>query len=230
MNERVEQMTATRGRNERVRRAVVIITLLAAVGVASHASAAVITLGTAATVDGLFAGTAQPVGSVLLSQVVTTPLSVDIYSQAYTDGSEYAYLYQLDNKTVSTDPVEMFTLSPFAGADENVVMGYLTGQVPSGFLSGVDQNPEPTGNFNPSGPLLSFYYTSRAGFDIDPGQQSAVMYVMSDLSPDLIWGNVIDGATGSDEVVGPVPEPASASLLVLGLGVVLRRRRRSRIR
>ena len=106
-------------------------------------------------------------------------------------------------------------------------MGYLTGSVPSGFLSGVDQLPEPTGNVNTSGPILSFYYTSRADFDIDPGQQSSVMYVMSDLAPDLIFGNIINGTTSTQEVIGPVPEPTTLVVLIVGglVGVLLGRRR-----
>ena len=53
------------------------------------------------------------------------------------------------------------------------------------------------------------------------------MYVVSDLPPDIINGNVIDGVVGTGPVVGTVPEPATALYLILGglsLLVLYRRR------
>jgi len=172
---------------------------------ASYSSATVVTLGTAGTVSDLFSSTATPDGSILVTDFNTNTFGVDVYSQAYTDGSKYAYLYQLDNMVGSMDPVELFTLSPFAGADENAVVGYLTGTVPTGFLPGVDQSPEPTGNVNASSQIISFYYTSRASFDLNPGQQSAVMYVMSDLAPDLIWGILLTAPRLQRKLSDPFP-------------------------
>jgi hypothetical protein len=193
---------------------------------AAPLSAAVIPLSTAATVDDLFAGVAAPKGLLKVEAVASATFDVTIYSQAYSDGDEFAYLYQLRNDAGSPDPLEMFTISPFTGADATVDMGYLTDAVPAGFLAAVDQEPEPTGNMNLSGPLLSFYYTSRADFDIDPGQNSNVMYVKSEMPPDLIWGNVIDGSVVSTMVVGPVPEPGTMLLLAAGASAGLLRRRR----
>jgi len=193
---------------------------------AAPLSAVVIPLSTAATVDDLFAGAAAPAGALLVEGVASPTFDVNVYSQAYTDGNEFAYLYQLDNSPGSADPVEMFTVSPFTGAGAAVDMGYLTDAVPPGFLPAVDQEPEPTGNMNLSGPILSFYYTSRADFDIDPGQRSYVMYVRSEIPPDLIWGNVIDGSSGTARVVGPVPEPGTMLLLATGVSAGLFRRRR----
>ena len=189
-------------------------------------SAVVIPLSTAATVDDLFAGVAAPAGALRVEAVATATFNVEIYSRAFTDGDEFAYLYQLRNDVGSADPLEMFTVSPFTGAGVAVDMGYLTDAVPAGFLAAVDQDPEPTGNMNVSGPLLSFYYTSRADFDIDPGQNSGVMYVKSEIPPDLIWGNVIDGSVASTMVVGPVPEPGTMLLLASGASAGLFRRRR----
>ena len=194
----------------------VVVAVAIAIGLASNVSATSITLGTAGTVDDLFTGTPAAVGSILVTNFTTTSFDADVYSQAYTDGNEYAYLYQIDNAGSSSHPIEMFTLAPFTGANGSVEMGYLTGSVPSGFLSGVDQDPESTGNITLSGPILSFYYTSRVDFDLDPGQQSSVMYAMSDLAPDVILGNVINGATSTQEVTGPVPEPATLVVLIIG--------------
>ena len=193
----------------------------------SHAD--IITLVPADTVDDLLDGTVSPIGSVRISPSDVERLDVVIYSQAYMNEThtQYAYLYQVDNKITSTDPVEMFTLSPFYGADETVQMGYLTGDEPLGFLDAPYKDPQPKGWVNPSGPIISFYYTWLAGDPIQPGERSPVMYVLSDLSPDLIWGNVINGLTATEEVVGPVPEPGTITLIsVGGLAILLRRRRR----
>ena len=194
---------------------------------AAPLSAVVIPLSTAATVDDLFAGPAAPAGGLMIEAVSASTFDVSVYSQAYSDGKDFAYLYQLANDAGSPDPLEMFTVSPFIGADAAVDMGYLTGAVPPGFVA-ADQEPEDTGNMNLSGPLLSFYYTSRADFDIDPGQNSSVMYVKSQIPPDLIWGNIIDGSVASTMVVGPVPEPGTMALLVCGASAGLVRRVRRR--
>ena len=194
--------------------------------VAAQLPASVITLGTAPSVNDLFSTTPTPIGTTSLVVANTPTFTVDVYSQAYTDGSKYVYLYQLDNSTQSNDSIELFTLSKFLGADANVAMGYLTQTVPAGFIStGLAQDSEATGGMNPSGPTLSFYYTSRAGYDIQPGDHSTVMYVVSQLPPSVINGSVIDGNTGTVLVVGPVPEPATLSMLALGGLTMLRRRK-----
>jgi|GEM_PF-3577474 len=204
-------------------------------GSVSVSHAGVIDLDTFATVDDLFlTGTVLPVGDdVNYWEKQMQKLHVGVYSRAYTNGTKYAYLYQVDNKgsDASSDPVELFTLSPFYGADDTVEMGYLTGAVaPTGFLSEPYENPELKAYVNLSGPIISFYYTSREGYQIVGGEHSPVMYVLSDLPPDLIWGNVINGLTASDEVVGPVPEPGTIALISMGgLAILLRRRRRHNV-
>lgn len=189
------------------------------------ASASLINLQTAAIVDDLFASTAQPIGSVTTSSASAATLNVDLLSQAYTDGNTYAYLYQVSVLSDSDHPVEAFSVADFMDATSNVTMGYLTGDAPAGFLL-ADIDPESTGGFNGLGPILTFYYTSRFENEIPPANNSAVMYVLSDLSPDMILGNVINGTTGTASVVGPVPEPATMALLGLGAAALVSRRRR----
>lgn len=190
-------------------------------------SAGLITLQTAASINDLFATTPTAVGTTSMVTAITDTFNVNVYSQAYTDGSKYVYLYQLDNSSQSSHPVEILTLAPVFGATANVQMGYLTGTVPEGFLSGSTIVPESTGSLNVAGPILSFYYTTRADNEIMPGNRSAVMYVVSQYRPDQINGSVIDGNTATHLVVGPVPEPATMALLAMG-GVTMLFRRRTR--
>ena len=211
------------------------ICVLLVCGVAGRPSvlrAEMITLGSQSLTD-LLGASPQPLGSsVLQTDVTGDDFQAEFYSRAYTNDTEtaYAYLYQIDNKITSSAPLEVFTVSPFQDADASVlVAGYLTGAVPAGFLPSPYQDPEDTGNVNLSGPIISFYFNSRFGYAIDPGEHCAVLYVMSDLPPTLITGYVIDGGVGSGPVVGPVPEPASAALLLLGLPALLRRRRPCRL-
>jgi hypothetical protein len=195
-------------------------------GIASQVPASVITLQTAGTINTLFATTPTAVGTTNVVLATTPTFSVNVYSQAYTDGSNYVYLYQLENFSQSAHPVEIFTLAPVFGATSNVQMGYLTGDVPSGFLSGGAVVPESTGSISTTGPILSFYYTTRADNELLPGECSAVMFVKSPYRPDQINGSVIDGNTSTNLVVGPVPEPATLALLAVG-GVLTMLRRRT---
>jgi len=178
-------------------------------------------------------------GTVLQTVMNSGNLRSRVYSQAYhnLDG-DYAYLYQVENTGVTgNSPIEMFTLWPFTGADDDTVAGYLTGDIPTGFLTtGTPQGPESEAYVEAleTGPQISFYYGLRAKKAIAVGKHSVVMYVMSRLTPDEIQGNVIDGSVGFGPVVGPVvPEPATMALLMMGgmmvvAGPVARRFRRRR--
>lgn len=171
-------------------------------------------------------------GIVAATSLMTTPMSsesiwADVFSRAYVDDAGlYAYLYQVENTgTVGNSAVEMFTLWPFTDATDNTRMGWLD-DTPDGFLAG-GQTPESTG-FIDDLPVVSFYYGKRNACDIDINEHSRVMYVLSQLAPDEVLGNVIGGSVGSDNVVGPVPEPGTWMLLASGLAVLVvygRRRR-----
>lgn len=201
---------------------------------ASQASASLI-LAPAGGLDDLFAGPATPVGGVRTADIAAPTFTAQIYSQVYTDGELYVYLYQIHNLLLSPDPIELFTISPFLGADPATTqLGYLTAAAPDGFsTSGPTQLSEDTGNIRTvSGPIVSFYFSDRYGCSIDPGEWSAVLYVTSYLPPGEAWGNLIDGSVGTDLVVAPVPEPATMGALALGglglVGAAARNRRKSR--
>ena len=136
---------------------------------AAPLSAVVIPLSTAATVDDLFAGPAAPAGGLMIEAVSASTFDVSVYSQAYSDGKDFAYLYQLANDAGSPDPLEMFTVSPFIGADAAVDMGYLTGAVPPGFLA-ADQEPEDDG---PSEAFSVRLSTGRATVTLPHGATGA---------------------------------------------------------
>jgi hypothetical protein len=171
-------------------------------------------------------------GTVLETVMNSGNLRSRAYSQAYHNlEGDYAYLYQVENTGVTgNSPIEMFTLWPFTGADDDSAMGWLTGDIPTGFLAtGTPQGPESEAYVESleTGPQISFYYGLRPGNAITAGEHSVVMYVMSRLTPDEIQGNVIDGSVGFGPVVGPVvPEPATLALLAAGgIGILLRRKR-----
>jgi len=167
----------------------------------------------------------QALGGVTTTRMENGGLGADVLNQAYVDedGITYAYLYQVDNDLQHF--IEVFTLAPFAGASGNTEMGWLTGDIPTGFLPG-GNTPWTTGNVNTSvGPTVTFYYLDAFGDAIFTGQHSVVMYVVSDLPPDEIVGNIINGLVASGDVVGPVPEPATIALLGLGSFVLMRKRR-----
>lgn len=181
-------------------------------------------------------GVPTPMDTVTVTNMSNGSLTATVYSQAYTGGSGlYAYLYQVENTgEVSDLRAEMFTIAPFTGADGSANMGWLTGALPSGFIAATpSQLPAPNGDvYIPGGPTVSFYYSAGSGYSIEPGEHSVVMYVMSNLSPTQVSGEVMGyiGAStvvASGDVVGPVPEPATIALLGLGAVSLLRRKRKA---
>ena len=212
---------------------VAILCMLAvSYGMSPVAEAGVISLGSD-TLDTLVGANPVALGSLLTTDMSDGVVKVDVFSQAYTgDAGLYVYLYQVDNTGSSGDSaVELFTLWPFIDADDDTEMGSLSGSIPTGFFTG-GQLPESLGYIDDgptTGPVVSFYYTKRVASEIAPGEHSMVMYVVSDLSPGLIIGNIIGGAVGSGEVVGPVPEPSTLVYLIgaatLAILAVRRRRR-----
>jgi len=184
----------------------------------------------------LVGGNPVTASGFMLSPVSSGNLVVDVYSRAYTgDNGLYAYLYQVDNTGVAgNSSVEMLTLWPFAGATDATDIGYLedlSGTVAGDFLDTAGAEPEDYAFVDvlPSGPEVSFYFTKRFDKEIPPGEHSRVLYVMSELAPDVIHGNVINGSVGTGPVVGPVPEPATWIAMLgglLALGFIRNMRRR----
>ncbi len=190
----------------------------------SGSQATTVTLD-AASLTGLLGADPQALGSVENTRMEFSTLGADVLNQVYENesGGTYAYLYQVDNDLDHF--IEVFTLAPFTGASGSTGMGWLTGDIPTGFLAGGNE-PWTTGNVNTSvGPTVTFYYLDAFGDAIFTGEHSVVMYVLSDLPPDQIVGNIINGLVASGDVVGPVPEPATIALLGLGSFVLMRKRR-----
>ena len=158
-------------------------------------------------------------------------LDAEVLSQALpTEWGDWVYLYQVSNTGTGTNSsIELLTLVPFAGAGDTPTVGWLTGDLPEGFLPPDSQDPEDTGYINAED-VLSFYFTERAGAVITPGEHSAVLYAVSMYAPDpdnRILGNLIGARVGDGDVIGPVvPEPSTLVLIGMGLAalVVMRRR------
>ncbi|MBL7134461.1 MAG: PEP-CTERM sorting domain-containing protein [Phycisphaerae bacterium] len=200
-------------------------------GVVSVSQAGVIPLSGQSLTD-LLGVSHQPVGTLLETDMNNGNLLAEAHSRAYTDGAGlYAYLYQVHNVgEPGNAAIEMLTLCPFTGADDFTSLGWLTGDdFPGEFSSGgQDAETDAFVDVLSTGPEISFYFAKKAGKSIDVGEHSVVLYVMSDLEPDQIIGNVINGSVASGPVVGPVPEPATIGMLLCGAVMIVKRRRRRR--
>ena len=160
----------------------------------------------------------------------------EVTNQVYVNSSNslWAYLYQVENvESMGQTAIQMFTLWPFVGASDTTPMGWLTDMPVGGDFVIGGQLPETDGHISSdlSGPVITFQYSAVTGNEIDYGEKSAVMYVVSNLSPGTVNGNVIGGMVGTGLVVGvdssSVPEPSTAIYLILGgltlLGLYRRR-------
>lgn len=161
--------------------------------------------------DTLLGSSYSAVGSTMTTPMVSGNLVTQVFSQAYVnDAGLYAYLYQVDNIGVTgNSAAEMFTVGMFGGPMNGDEVGYLSGTIPTGFNSG-GQSPELEGYVDSitGGLEISFYYTKREGYQIDVGENSRVMYVVSHYAPGVVVGSVINGTSVSGPVVGAVvPEP-----------------------
>ena len=193
----------------------------------SISQAGVITLSNS-TLDALGGVSSVAIDTVQSTAMTNGGTQAMVANQAYLgDNDLYIYLYQVDNTGLTA--IEMYRLWPFEGADDQTDMGWLADKTPpAGFAAG-GQIPESTGyvSSGSSGSVVSFYYSKRVGHEIEVNEHSAVMYVVSELPPDTVNGNIIGGTVGTGVVVGAVPEPATALYLILGglsLLVLYRRR------
>ena len=93
---------------------------------------------TGADFASLLGGSATPVEPAVVSTYSGGDMSATVTSQAFTDGvGNYLYLYQVKNiGPLGSDIVTRFTASPFADADSQVSLGYLTADIPASFLLG----------------------------------------------------------------------------------------------
>jgi hypothetical protein len=170
------------------------------------------------SMTGLLGSSYSPATPLLTLNASNGVLSSVVYSEAFTDGQGlYLYLYQLWNTgtPVINSSVEMFTIGPVAGTVTPGDLGYLTEEYPTGFLGDPQQLAESVASVKSllGGLDVSFYYTSRADMEIEPGEHSCIMYLLSRQQPGMILGSVIDHQTSTGKVVGPVPEPGTLALL-----------------
>jgi len=148
---------------------------------------------------------------------------IDVISAAYSNGSSYVYLYQVDNSSVAK--LGSLAIRPFAGLTSETNMGYISGGdadlLIAGFLAGtsipdfgiVDENYGPTGTFH-------FIFSG-----ITTGTTSSIMYIESGYGSGESNGYVQNGGQNSGTVIAAIPEPTTICLLGLGALGLLRRKR-----
>jgi hypothetical protein len=173
------------------------------------------------TMTGLLGSSFWNYNAFSTTDMSNSPLKSEVYSQVYTNGSLYLYLYQVNNTgTVGVNSAaEMFTLGMVKGTIATDGLGYLT-ETPSNFLGGTQQMAEDTAFVDASllsGMEISFYYGKKNRDEISAGEHTAVLYLLSSSAPGAISGSVIDSKTATGTVYGPVPEPGMLALLAAGL-------------
>lgn len=185
----------------------------------------------------LVGGTPVDLSGMLVSNISDTVVQSEVLNRVYTGPNGlYVYLYQLNNTGTAADgshSLERLTLAPFKGAGE-----YLGKDYPIGYLSALDGTdgflsdgvlPEPNGFITDDTPLaeVSFNFRKWKGFQIEPGEHTEVLYVVTPITYEwnLINANVIDGIVVSGHVLGPhpdgiIPEPTTVALLISAIGLV----------
>jgi len=147
-----------------------------------------------------------------------------VTSQAFNlPNSDYLYLYQVDNTGLSA--LETLVVTPFLGL---TAQGWLTANEPAGFIDTTTGYSPAFASYDSAvpQPVVSFNYPGGMGLHVPAGAHTAVLYLVSSLSPADATGFTIDGGVAAVDIVGTVPEPATAGILAVGGILVLWRKRR----